>query len=101
MDDERVIQPPPPLTRVFILRLSFVIGWRVFLSLRRQLAPNHAQTDGRVSNSNRDEMVGGGGGKASIPRLMSLPWASSPPHCMVLTDGTSRHEPTGDSDTEV
>lgn len=77
MDDERVIQlfftPPPSL--VFILRLSFVIGGGPFLALLRQPAPNHAQTDGGASNSNRDGM--GERTKASIPRLMSLPWASS------------------------
>lgn len=52
----------PPLPRLCVYsEIVICHWWRAFLSLLRQPAPNHAQTDGGASNSNRDGMGGNQG----------------------------------------
>lgn len=47
----------PPLPHLCVYsEIVICHWWRAFLSLLRQPAPNHAQTDGGANNSNRDGM---------------------------------------------
>lgn len=74
--------------------------WCVCLPVLQQPGTKQAQTDGLKIKSTRD---GTGQNRGQHPMFDVFPVGhiSSVTSCMVLTDGTSRHHPTGDADTEA
>lgn len=79
----------PPLPHLCVYSEIVICGGPFFLSCNSQLQIMRRQMEEPAAQIE----MGWGRTKASIPCLMSLPWASSAlsPSWMVLTDGTSRH----------